>query len=235
MMFQRSSLVFRSLCTILLVLCTSHIGAQTCKPSVTYTLASGEITSELSGAQSAPLFGEYLANPKDLGTRSAVYEWRVFQQSVSMTEPIVHRYEENFDYTFEHSGTYHVKLYAWFIQGNDTIIYPEEGEENAFVVEISESELEIPNAFSPNGDGTNDEFKVIKHKSIISFKATIFNRWGQKLYSWNDVNGSWDGKYNGKTVKDGVYYINITAKGADGHVFNIRRDINVLTSLIKDE
>ncbi|MDD2602523.1 MAG: gliding motility-associated C-terminal domain-containing protein, partial [Prevotella sp.] len=96
-------------------------------------------------------------------------------------------------------------------------------------VSISESKLEMPNAFSPNGDGINDIYRAKEgYRSLIEFKATIFNRWGQKLYSWTDPADGWDGKFNGKNVADGVYFVLVQAKGADGRKFNIKRDVNLL-------
>ena len=145
---------------------------------------------------------------------------------------IVHRFDENLEYTFLHSGSFIVELKATFVLDGDTIAYPAEGEKPAtFSVSVKQSQLEMPNAFSPNGDSWNNTYRVKKHQSIVEFKATIFNRWGQKLYSWDDVNGEWDGKVNGKVVKDGVYFVNVVAKGADGRVYHIRKDINVLTRI----
>lgn len=89
----------------------------------------------------------------------------------------------------------------------------------------------MPNAFSPNGDGINDIYQAKQnYKSIIEFHAYIFNRWGQKLYEWDSPakGQGWDGTYRGKPVKDGVYYVLVKAKGADGTVFNIRKDVNIL-------
>ena len=98
-------------------------------------------------------------------------------------------------------------------------------------VSISESELVFPNAFSPNGDGINDVYKAKKgFKSIVEFHAVIFNRWGNKIYEWDDPNKGWDGTYNGKPVAQGVYFVNVKAKGADGRDFHIKRDINLLRS-----
>ena len=111
------------------------------------------------------------------------------------------------------------------------VVYPEEGDESKqFSVTIQESHLEMPNAFSPGDDDEINKIYKAKsnHMSIVEFKATIFNRWGQKLYSWNDINGGWDGKVNGRYVKNGVYFVNVVAKGADGRVYHIRKDINVL-------
>jgi gliding motility-associated-like protein len=86
----------------------------------------------------------------------------------------------------------------------------------------------FPNAFSPNGDEYNEKYKAKEVQSIVEFHAAIYNRWGQKLYEWSDVNDGWDGKYNGKDVKDGVYYVQVKAKGADGQVFVIKKDVNLL-------
>lgn len=131
------------------------------------------------------------------------------------------RYEENTDYTFTKAGTTLVYLYE--ILDGDTTRY------DAINISISESSLQMPNAFTPNGDGINDVYRAKPgYKSIVEFRAIIFNRWGQKLYEWTDPAGGWDGKYKGKDVAQGTYFVNVTAKGADGKVFNIKRDVNLL-------
>uniref|UniRef100_A0AB33J0C7 Gliding motility-associated C-terminal domain-containing protein n=1 Tax=Prevotella sp. GTC17259 TaxID=3236795 RepID=A0AB33J0C7_9BACT len=100
---------------------------------------------------------------------------------------------------------------------------------NPITITISESKLEMPNAFSPNGDGVNDIYKAKSgYQSIVEFKAYIFNRWGQKLYEWDDPAEGWNGTFHGNPVKEGVYFVLVKAKGADGHTFNIRRDVNLL-------
>ena len=87
----------------------------------------------------------------------------------------------------------------------------------------------MPNAFSPNGDGINDVYKAKSgYQSLVEFHAYIFNRWGQKLYEWTNPADGWDGTYNGKDVKEGVYYVLVKAKGADGRKYNIKRDVNLL-------
>ncbi|MBP5776859.1 MAG: gliding motility-associated C-terminal domain-containing protein, partial [Prevotella sp.] len=95
-------------------------------------------------------------------------------------------------------------------------------------VTVSESKLIFPNAFSPNGDDHNEVFKAIEYQSIVEFHAYIFNRWGQKLFDWTDPSKGWDGTYNGKDVKDGVYFLLCKAKGADGREYNIKKDVNLL-------
>ena len=83
--------------------------------------------------------------------------------------------------------------------------------------DTTKNSLTIPNAFTPNGDGYNDYFKVTG-KNIRTINAKIFNRWGQLLYNWIDINKPWDGKYKGKTVSDGVYFYIITATFNNGEV-----------------
>lgn len=200
----------------------------TISPTATYITDEGEEeNSNMSG--NAPLVGRFQANPQNVGEYSANYEWRFTFDGEST--PYLTRYEENTEYTFTKAGTHNIVVYATFINGNDTIAYTQEywDEIGPMRVTISESKLEMPNAFSPNGDGINDIYKAKDgYQSIIEFHAYIFNRWGQKLYEWDDPAGGWDGKYNGKDVKQGVYFVLVKAKGADGRTFNIRRDVNLL-------
>ena len=70
----------------------------------------------------------------------------------------------------------------------------------------SEIKVVIPNVFTPNGDNINEVFSF-ELKGVKNFEAQIFNRWGQKLYSWNALNGGWDGKLsNGEWASEGTYY-----------------------------
>lgn len=200
----------------------------TISPTATYVTEEGEEeNSNMSG--NAPLLGRFRANPQNVGSYSATYQWRFTLNGES--EPYLTRYEEDTENTFTKAGTHNIVVYATFINGNDTIAYTQEywDEVGPMSVTISESKLEMPNAFSPNGDGINDIYKAKDgYQSIIEFHAYIFNRWGQKLYEWDDPAGGWDGKYNGKDVKQGVYFVLVKAKGADGRTFNIRRDVNLL-------
>ena len=87
----------------------------------------------------------------------------------------------------------------------------------------------MPNIFTPNGDGRNDTYHAKdNYQSIVEFRAIIFNRWGKKLYEWHDPAGSWDGKYNGQDMPQGVYYVLVNARGADGRKFVIKRDVNLI-------
>lgn len=174
---------------------------------------------------SAPVIANFTANPSDIGEYTPIYEWRFYENGNTET-PFLVRYDENTEYTFNESGSFTIQLYISFVNGSDTIEY---SQESPFTISISTSKLEIPNAFSPNGDGQNDVFKVKEgYQSIVSFHGYIYNRWGKKLYDWTDIDGGWDGKINGHDAKDGVYYVIIKARGADGRKYNLRRDVNLL-------
>ncbi|NJK87641.1 MAG: gliding motility-associated C-terminal domain-containing protein [Bacteroidales bacterium] len=68
---------------------------------------------------------------------------------------------------------------------------------------------ELPNVFSPNGDGENDQFMAYnRNNAVKQVNMKIFNRWGQLVYETTDPNFRWDGKMknSGKTAVSGVYY-----------------------------
>jgi len=62
-----------------------------------------------------------------------------------------------------------------------------------------------PNAFSPNGDGNNDNLKIYTNCEISEFKILVFDRWGSKVFETNDLNLAWNGLINGKEAPVGVY------------------------------
>lgn len=67
-------------------------------------------------------------------------------------------------------------------------------------------EIFVPNAFTPNGDGTNDYFEVFGNKEAWKqFEVTVFNRWGEKIYESSDMNFKWDGVFKGELQNPGVY------------------------------
>ena len=201
----------------------------TINPSATYTDINGEETESQEMSGQAPLTGHFKANPSNVGDYTATYEWRFTTEG--STEPYLTRYEEDTEYTFNTAGSHSIVVYATFKKGNDVIEYGQEywAENSPLRVTISESKLEMPNAFSPNGDGINDIYKAKDgYQSLTEFHAYIFNRWGTKLYEWTNPADGWDGKYKGKDVAQGVYYVLVKAKGADGKTYNIKRDVNLL-------
>ncbi len=79
-------------------------------------------------------------------------------------------------------------------------------------VNISESELDVPNVFSPNGDGVNDEFRVA-YRSLKKFEMVVFNRWGRKVFESSDPAEGWDGTIGNTLAAPGVYFYYIRGEG----------------------
>ena len=85
-----------------------------------------------------------------------------------------------------------------------------------------------PNAFSPDGDGKNDVYRV-EADNFTSFKVSIFNRWGELLYtSENYEEHGWDGTYKGEKVPNGSYMYIIKTIGLNGEEYTYSGTINVI-------
>lgn len=152
-------------------------------------------------------------------------EWNRSLSPVFETSELT-RFDDDTEFDFSESGTYYIRLQVTYVYEDGKEV-PDESE--TYIVKVSESQLKVPNAFSPNGDGINDVFKV-SYKSLVRFNAYVFNRWGQQLYHWglSDIDNGWDGTYKGKQVKDGVYFIVVEAEGSDGIKYRHRGDITIL-------
>lgn len=128
---------------------------------------------------------------------------------------------QDLDYTFLDEGTHYLRYIGSNADGSCEYI----GE--TYEVNIGESQLLIPNAFSPNGDGVNDLWKVA-YRSLLEFQCHIFDRNGHQVCHLTSPDQGWDGKVGGKTVDSGVFYYVIEAKGTDGKKYAKSGDINVV-------
>jgi gliding motility-associated-like protein len=64
------------------------------------------------------------------------------------------------------------------------------------VVWEEKCEAYFPNAFTPNKDGRNDQFKILRAHAIESYSLIVYNRWGQKVFQTDDYKKGWDGSMN---------------------------------------
>lgn len=74
-------------------------------------------------------------------------------------------------------------------------------------------EIHIPNAFSPNGDGLNEVYRVLGAKAV---EMKVFTLWGEHIHSGD----SWDGRYKGSLVEQGLYLIQLHIETLNGIVSN---------------
>lgn len=106
------------------------------------------------------------------------YQWSIHKTGDTSFNIV--NYNEEFEQTFTRAGEFRVNLVYTYTDSNgkQTSV-----ETDSLRFTIKESKLEFPNAFSPNGDSWNNIYKAKVCQSIVEFRATIYNRWGQKLYS----------------------------------------------------
>lgn len=79
--------------------------------------------------------------------------------------------------------------------------------------------VEVPNAFSPNGDGINDEIFVLNHEVAELLEYSIYNRWGELVFTTTDINRGWNGKVDGEEAAMGTYVYLVRAIGLGGEEF----------------
>jgi gliding motility-associated-like protein len=85
--------------------------------------------------------------------------------------------------------------------------------------------LHVPNSFTPDGDFLNDSF-TIKGTFVVEYQISIFNRWGELMFTSNDINDPWDGKFKGQLCPLGQYFYTVSARGTG--VQRARKDGTVL-------
>ncbi|MBO7259715.1 MAG: gliding motility-associated C-terminal domain-containing protein [Paludibacteraceae bacterium] len=162
---------------------------------------------------SAPLVIQFLANANE--PVAEYYDWKVKRGS----DLLVQRSEKEHRYTFEDAGIYDVTLNVTNTAGcSDTA---------SFRIEVSISSLRVPNVFTPNGDGKNDEFRVA-YRSLLTFSGHLYNRWGRKVFAWTDPQKGWDGTINGQPASPGVYFYVIQAEGSDGVKYRLKGDVTLI-------
>ena len=109
--------------------------------------------------------------------------------------------DQNPFYTYSDTGKYAIKL---TVTNNEGCLDSAEQ-----IIEIIKDTLEltfyVPNVFTPNGDGLNDNFEVSYQNFFEDFEIFIFNRWGEQVYQSNRLDFSWNGEYNGKALEAGSY------------------------------
>ncbi|MDX1905652.1 MAG: PKD domain-containing protein [Bacteroidia bacterium] len=91
----------------------------------------------------------------------------------------------------------------------------------------SEATVYAPNAFTPNGDGINDAFKIEGFR-VQSVNLKIYSRWGMLLFETNDLNQGWDGTYKGENVNEGVYVFVARGVAYTGKPFLLKGSVTVL-------
>ncbi len=141
------------------------------------------------------------------------YNWTFGDQQGSNQQDPSHIYGE--------AGSYTTQLIVTSNHGCvDTVIK---------IINIEDDfEIFVPNAFTPNADGTNDIF-MAKGVGIAEFELMLFDRWGNKIFVANDLYKGWDGTVHGEDVQQDVYVWKINLKTSKG----LRKELSGVVSLIR--
>ena len=152
-----------------------------------------------SSEYSGPLEVAFYSNPTPA---AQFYKWSIYHSS----ELIVTRNDKDIRYTFSEPGSYRVVCAV----NNATCA----SDSMEVTVAVAESYLAVPNVFTPNGDGKNDEFRVA-YRSLRDFHIWVYNRWGKLVYESTDPAKGWDGNINGRPAAEGAYFYVVRAMGTD--------------------
>lgn len=141
----------------------------------------------------------------DAGNEWETYQW--YQNGVAVsgaTQPT---------YSTTMSGIYSVTVNN--LQTADPCIYSD-----TVIVDVSTDYCvdNLPNAFSPNGDGINDVY-------LQGADMMIINRWGQTIFKGT---GGWDGTHNGMPVANGTYYVVFSFFNSQGQKITIKEPVTLI-------
>ena len=92
----------------------------------------------------------------------------------------------------------------------------------------SENLIKIPNTFTPNNDGLNDEFSIADNDKIRLKSLKIYSRNGELVYESSNIRDTWDGTYNGKQLNTGVYVYFLDAECVNGEPVLLKGNITLL-------
>lgn len=167
-------------------------------------------------AGQAPLEVEF----REKSQNAQLYEWYLYKDTADLKEFATTlpdslidgriRTEKDFNYIYQYPGLYKAQLKVINTKGQFQCWDTTEPKYIHVVISL----VNVPNVFTPNGDGKNDVF-CVQTFSVEAFEAVILNRWGRKVYQWNDPEGGWDGRINGKYATPGTYYYIVTARGRE--------------------
>ena len=146
-------------------------------------------------------------------TNANSYQWFFGDgDSTSQINPI---------HTYGDTGHYNVMLIAINQYGCLNVVT-----QGPYVV-IPNNNYFIPNAFTPNHDGVNDEFHIFGN-NFTSIYLTVFDRWGNKVFETRDMTEGWDGKFHNQFVAGGVFVYYAEIEYYNGEKLHLKGDVTVL-------
>lgn len=121
------------------------------------------------------------------------------QQILNPNYSIFNNTTNEYTYYLKSTGVYTITAHDEICQYNDSV--------QLSIYDCENCEIIFPNAFSPNNDGVNDEFRTLANADcpILNHSLVIYDRWGKQVFQSNDINQGWDGSIQGEVAPLGVY------------------------------
>lgn len=189
------------------VIASNNCGSDTAYHTIQNFGISASFTSDYVYGNDIPVVVTF----NNTSTNTTSYSWNFGDGNISSIENPAHTYTANGEFT--------VVLTA----SNQ---YCEDNFETTFNFDTPNGVF-IPNVFTPNNDDVNDVFEIIG-ENIAAIECHIFNRWGEKLFTWDNLGGFWDGKHNSAIVSDGTYFYVAKIVWKDDSKETLRGHISVL-------
>lgn len=150
----------------------------------------------------------------DLSSKALIQSWLwTFGPDINSTV-------QNPTYTYQDSGRYDVTLEVKTDKGCKSTISKK-------VIVADEMGLFLPNAFTPNGDGSNDVFLAVSN-STVKFEMLIFNRGGNLVFQSSDIKKGWDGSFKGQPAENNVYVYKVSYVGKDNKSHSLNGSVTLI-------
>lgn len=191
--------------------------ASGCEKSYNLVIAGPPVLEVTLGDDFEMQLGDTVSLTAQTNSLDLVYKWSAPLDSVTISQAFVSPLVST-AYTVEVFDT------TTLCRASDVV----------FVTVVKNRPIFIPNAFSPNDDGANDEFMVFAGIGVRQIKSMrIFSRGGnlvyeQKDFAPNDPNLGWDGELNGKPLNPGVFVYVIEVEFVDNQVEVFKGDVTLL-------
>ena len=138
------------------------------------------------------------------GSEITSFEWQLVGSETPFSS------EQNPEVCYTAAGTYDITLIASTDFATDTLLLADYITVLDCTVPVDTISIKpatlIPNAFSPNNDGVNDEFGIaFSNENISDFHIVVYNRWGNEVFRSSDINEKWNGTYKNEECEIGLY------------------------------
>lgn len=185
-----------------------------CGPAITtvavpLTFAQPVVTAQ---PQNQEICGTKTIKLSSNASNASVFQWQLSLDSgavfTNLTDNLIYLNTSSPELTIVNAdASFNGFIYRCSIGGCGQSVYSSSAK--VAIKEIANDDF-VPNVFTPNNDGFNDYFEL-KSAGLMELSGIIYNRWGQEVYKLSKGDDKWDGKFNGTTVNDGVYFYTISA------------------------